>query len=319
MTDLKIVNALLSDLESKQTISQECIKGIEETLGETYITSSIPLEKFTLLESRVNYNNAFECLVNKVMDKYEVDITTMHRQACGVNDALCTLKAILMNNDIHSSPLITFLQDPTASIVLDEYDEPKKMMDVSLSYLFGDRFFLFARRYSEYLEKLAKEDKIPDRFKFRVDSFVNELKSIANQPEEAPIDSPVYSIGWFKLLLTSQVDKFPEGLKDDMTIGEFLEVISPFNISQSLSVLDISINATKTIIDTTEGHKLYDIYKYAQYLNDKITLDAYQSLQKSLVCRNILICLLLEYKCDIHSLDRDITGVLPSNVGVINR
>ena len=318
MTDLKIVNALLSDLESKQTISQECIKGIEETLGETYITSSIPLEKFTVLESRVNYNNAFECLVNKVMDKYEVDITTMHRQACAVNDALCRLKSILMNNDIHSSPLITFLQDPTASIVLDENDEPKKMMDISLSYLFGDRFFLFARRYSEYLEKLAKEDKIPERFKSKVDYFVNELKSITNQVEETPIDSPSYSIGWFKLLLTSQVDKFPEGLKDDMTVGEFLEVISPFNISRSLSVLDISLNSIKTIIDTTAGHKLYDIYQYAHYLNDKIVLNAYQSLQKSPICTNILICLLLGYNWDVGGLDRNITGVLPQNTAIIN-
>lgn len=282
--DLRVVNALLSDLNSKQTISQESINGIEEVLGEKLITSFIPLNKFTVQESKVNYSNAFNHLVDKVLEKYNVSLPDMFSQASRLYDSLCGFKSLLLSDKFTTSIFFQFLNDPQCGMMLNENEEATKMTDMKMSYVFGERFPIFARRYSEYLKS-----KITDNNSKTYANYLADLDSMSNDLEIKP-DEAIYSIGWFALLMSSCIDtgEIFSRIDDKFTVGQFLDLVRPSNLQKGMCLLDDNIDNIKRIKDKVSAHKVHDRTEFAQYLEYKIVLDSYNLLHKNRVCYNVI-------------------------------
>lgn len=282
---LQMVSTLLSDLSSNQTISQGRVAGIEEVLGEKYITSIIPLNKFTVQESRVNFSNAFDHLVDKILEKYEVNIPDMKTMADIIYNSLCSFKTLLLSDKFSTSIFFQFLNEPLSCMMLNEKEEPTKITDMKMSFIFGDRFPIFARRYSEYLKS-----KITDNDSKTYANYLADLDSMSYDANGPKPDEPIYSIGWFTLLMSNSVEtgEVFNRIGDDFTVAQFLDLVTPSNLKNCICNLDYNIEKISGIKNKLSVQNVFDRTQFAQYLEYKIVLESYKLLNRSLVCYNIV-------------------------------
>lgn len=301
LVSLKLVNLKLAELDSKQSICQESIKGLEEVLGNTYISSYIPLEKFTVLESRVNFANAFEHLIEEIYKKYEVEPEAMRRQAVAVYEALCQFKAFLLSSQFGTSPLFQFLNNPSTSMMLDPEDNMKPMSEMPISYVFGDKFFLFARHYSEYVEKLIKDAETTGNKISYNQEYLDRLKAVSVNTD-ANIDKPTFSIGYFLLLNTNCLECMDSIPDINFTVNDLVNLVTPANITEKITLLDQNIEKINLIVEQLSGDKGYDRKDYVKMLGTKMALDAYNTITNSPVFYNIIEAINLGHSCDIWRL-----------------
>ena len=297
--DLPVIAALLDDLSAKKTISQDVVVNIENLYGSNPITSVIPLNKFTKLDSNVNFEDAKSLLEYSIKDTASLDVELMKKSVSKLINELTSFKSFgytlkrLSDKWEPYNPFLFFLNDAkNSNIYLG--DKLISLNDYSVIDFFGNKYPWVVDMFMDYLNK-QDPNKYNDELKSLIKTeYFSDLSDFSFPAVQDDQSAPTHSAGFLELCRDVNEDflRFtPSDFKTlnqpEMTIGELKAIFSSSGVKTAYNKLNSYLNRLRADYNAL-SNKDNNERSCAKLLGIKIDIEVMSSLSNSPIVERLM-------------------------------